>query len=205
METFWNKVQKSNDCWRWIGRIESYGYGRFYFKGKLILAHRMAYELLVGEIKEGLQLDHLCRNRWCVNPAHLEQVTQKQNILRGVGAPAKNARKKNCPKCGSEYSLYSNGKSGKTRRCKPCSIASCKKHYQLNRDKYLGMMKISSKKHYQLHKEKYLVKMKERYQLKKEDIKEYSRKWYLANKEKIRERKLNSATSILKHQGSTVK
>jgi hypothetical protein len=62
----------------------------------LVLAHRLAYEMLVGPIPDGLQLDHLCCNRGCVNPKHLEATSMLENILRGNSPPAKNARKKRC-------------------------------------------------------------------------------------------------------------
>lgn len=71
-------------CWRWRGSIQANGYGRFRANGKTTYAHRAAYALFVGPIPDGLGLDHLCRNRWCVNPEHLEPVTQRENIRRGA-------------------------------------------------------------------------------------------------------------------------
>jgi hypothetical protein len=78
---FWSKVDQGEDCWRWTA-CTSNGYGRFSVKRQPVLAHRFAYELLVGPIPEGLELDHLCRNRWCVNPDHLEPVTHDENVRR---------------------------------------------------------------------------------------------------------------------------
>lgn len=83
-EMFWRKVEKSTDCWLWQGRIDSDGYGRFFGGG----AHRWAYRQMVGEVPECLELDHLCRVRHCVNPAHLEPVTTAENQHRGMRATA---------------------------------------------------------------------------------------------------------------------
>ena len=81
---FWGKVDKTQDCWIWTAGTRR-GYGHFWSSGKDISAHRFSYELLVGKIPDGLQLDHLCRNRVCVNPDHLEPVTLQENLRRGNG------------------------------------------------------------------------------------------------------------------------
>ncbi len=82
---FLNKFQPepNTGCWIWLGWIASIGYGYHMIEGKWHCAHRLVYEVYKGTIPEGLQLDHLCRNRWCVNPAHLEPVTFQENISRG--------------------------------------------------------------------------------------------------------------------------
>lgn len=83
---FWAKVRFDADgCWRWTAHCIS-GYGAFHLSHaqRTIMAHRYAYELLVGPIPDGLQLDHLCRVRSCVNPTHLEPVTVLENVRRGL-------------------------------------------------------------------------------------------------------------------------
>ena len=85
----------ANGCWIWLGHLTQ-GYGRMYLNGRQIGAHKAAYEMFIGPVADGLQLDHLCRNRACVNPEHLEPVPPSVNILRGDGPPARNARKTHC-------------------------------------------------------------------------------------------------------------
>lgn len=70
-------------CWLWQGEMNRNGYGRVWVNGKRLMAHRVVYESLRGPIGEGLLLDHLCRNRACCNPDHLEPVTHRENTLRG--------------------------------------------------------------------------------------------------------------------------
>lgn len=70
-------------CWRWRRRIDRYGYGVATHQGSKWRAHRLAYIAYIGAISDGLVIDHLCRNRWCVNPAHLEAVTNLENLKRG--------------------------------------------------------------------------------------------------------------------------
>ncbi len=81
---FWSKVTKSEGCWEWVGARVASGYGSFRLaNGRTGSAHRWAYEDASGPIPEALELDHLCGNRSCVNPAHLEPVTHHENVLRG--------------------------------------------------------------------------------------------------------------------------
>lgn len=79
-------------CWRWRNCVDKGGYGKVASK----LAHRISYEAFIGPIPEGLTIDHLCRNRRCVNPAHMEPVTNKVNVLRGISPSAKHAAKTHC-------------------------------------------------------------------------------------------------------------
>lgn len=81
-ERFWSNVEKTGTCWLWAGSKTQGGYGQARFGGRTAGAHRIAYTLLVGPIPNGLEIDHLCRVRACVNPAHLEPVTHTENVRR---------------------------------------------------------------------------------------------------------------------------
>lgn len=125
-ERFWAKVlpEPNSGCWLWGAGLSPEGYGRLSESGtrKALYAHRYSYELHKGPIPEGLELDHLCRVRSCVNPDHLEPVTRKTNMLRGLGNG--NKEKTHCPK-GHLYSgqnlIISTRGNGKTfRRCRTC-------------------------------------------------------------------------------------
>lgn len=84
-------------CWRWRASTSTDGYGVFYFAGRMVRAHRVSYSLTFGDISVGLTIDHLCRVRDCVNPAHLEAVTIKENSLRGETINADHASRTHCP------------------------------------------------------------------------------------------------------------
>jgi len=98
-DRFWSHVDRSGDifaCWPWTGAIEKTGYGRVKHDGKVRLAHRVAYSIAKGAVPGGLHVDHLCRNRRCCNPAHLEAVTQRENTLRGNSPNAIGHRTNRC-------------------------------------------------------------------------------------------------------------
>lgn len=127
-ERFWAKVDRSGGlfaCWEWTASIRHSGYGCLGVDGKTVYAHRWAWEAANGPIPPGLDIDHLCRNRACVNPTHLEPVTRQENIRRGVGYSALNARRTHCPS-GHPYSaantLLERTRSGLARRCRTCGI-----------------------------------------------------------------------------------
>lgn len=87
----------ASGCWEWQGTKDRDGYGRLYtYENSKYLAHRWIYERLFGAIPHGMHIDHLCRNRCCVNPEHLEVVTPRENALRGETHSARNLAKTHC-------------------------------------------------------------------------------------------------------------
>ena len=116
-ERFWEKVAvgESDDCWLWTASLKPNGYSQFNYNGKNRSGHRVAYELAVGPIPDGLTIDHLCRVRRCVNPCHLEVVTGRENQRRGFAA------RTHCPS-GHEFTventLYSKPRGH--RFCRTC-------------------------------------------------------------------------------------
>jgi len=110
-------------CWNWIGHIIRKGYGYFHFNNKDGLAHRFAYKYWKGEIPTGLELDHLCNNKKCVNPSHLEVVTHVENMRRAIipkGIYSKEGKKTHCPQ-GHEYNEKNTFYRKSGRHCKICT------------------------------------------------------------------------------------
>lgn len=125
-ERFWSKVRLAESgCWEWAGSKVN-GYGGISFDGRTKKAHRVSYETLVGAVPDGLFLDHLCRNRGCVNPTHLEVVTGRENVLRGNSPAAIHARRTHC-KYGHEKTPVNTMVPGGWRRCVECIRANQKK------------------------------------------------------------------------------
>ena len=97
-ERFMKKVDVApGGCWLWNAATQPNGYGRYYSEGKVVFAHRWSYEHFAGPIPDGLVIDHVCRVRRCVNPDHLEPVTNQVNVLRGEGWAPANKAKIRCP------------------------------------------------------------------------------------------------------------
>lgn len=109
-------------CWLWTGNKTIGGYGLIRDGNRRRCAHRVLYELLVGPVPDDLVIDHLCRNRLCVNPAHLEPVTNRENILRGTSFQAINARKTHCQN-GHEFNAENVRITRRGRLCWPCKLA----------------------------------------------------------------------------------
>ena len=139
LERFTEKYQTDPDtgCWVWRAAMHRNGYGGFSMqddagKWNKRLAHRISYELHVGPIPEGLTIDHLCRNRRCVNPEHLEPVTLSVNLLRGTGASARNAAKTHC-KHGHPFDEENTRIRRGWRECKTCTGISTKEYEERQR------------------------------------------------------------------------
>ena len=107
------------ECWQWIGHTNSNGYGVIDIFKKKFFAHRISYIKYVGAIPINLQLDHLCRNRKCVNPDHLEAVTQQTNLLRGKTVVAKQAKQTHCIN-NHEFNDVNTYRYKNKRYCKVC-------------------------------------------------------------------------------------
>lgn len=140
-DRLWDKIQILDDgcCWPWTGAIKkSTGYGDIYIgNGKNGTAHRAFYKIEVDPNIDGLDVDHLCANRWCMNPGHLEAVPSRINTLRGNGPSAMNARKTHC-KNGHELSKSNIYMINNERRCKTCNSIKWKAWYYKRKEMGLG-------------------------------------------------------------------
>lgn len=130
-ERFWTHVvgDIQTHCWVWTARSNRYGHAQVKLGGGNQGGHRLAYMWLVGPIPLFFVIDHLCRNRLCVNPSHLEAVTARENTRRGLSPQAANARKTHCPR-GHPYdetnTIWLPNKAG--RRCRACSSSYYMEH-----------------------------------------------------------------------------
>lgn len=167
---FWKRVHKTSGCWMWTGRTGRGGYGIFSASHeKAVLAHRRSFELVKGLIPEGLTLDHLCRNRLCVNPDHLEPVSLSENNRRSTSPSALNSRKNHC-KHGHEFTpenthICTNG----GRLCKECSRINRRKY----RARHLERLRIEERSRSKVYAS-----------TRREQHRRYMRAYYARNKEK---------------------
>lgn len=110
-------------CWWWVGAVDAEGYGHVTINGKTQRAHRAVLVAVGRPVPRNLTTDHLCRNRSCVNPAHLEAVSNKDNVLRGAGPTAQNARSTHCTRGHSDWRVIRNGPRKGKRVCRRCATA----------------------------------------------------------------------------------
>ncbi|MEU6543900.1 HNH endonuclease signature motif containing protein [Streptomyces sp. NPDC046859] len=125
-------TEAKSGCWLWTGTRVGTGYGQLDIAGRKRPAHRVVYEFLIGEIPGGLDLDHLCRVRHCVNPWHLEPVTRQVNIIRG-DKPGINAGKTHCPH-GHEYTDENTIVYKGSRFCRACKRERQREYQQKKRE-----------------------------------------------------------------------
>lgn len=120
-------TDRSGECWIWTAAIDkSTGYGRVSIGGKVGYGHRIAYEAFVGPIPAGMEIDHLCRNRACCRPEHLEAVTPQVNVLRGESPGAKARRRDLCFHGQHLYADHGFVDRDGRRRCRACQIQYCR-------------------------------------------------------------------------------
>ena len=164
IERFMSHVEKAeNGCWNWTGGIKPGGYGVFGITKNKIRkahnAHRWAYINMVGDIPEGLTVDHLCRNRKCVNPSHMEIVTIRENLLRGTGYSARNARKTHCPKGHLLIAVPQTWNTSAQRHCPICEHDEAKSWNKNNRER----KNENNSKYYHRNKERLRAINREKY------------------------------------------
>lgn len=118
-DRFWSKVDPTpSGCWIWTAYLNGKGYGKFKWEGRMAQAHRVSYEVLVGPIPDGMEIDHTCRTRACVNPTHLEVVEHRVNVERAPSAVV--WRNRDATHCGCGEPLVTINRHGK-RGCRPCA------------------------------------------------------------------------------------
>lgn len=129
MKRFFDKFDVTPKCWEWIAAKYPAGYGSFYYNGRNGYAHRFSYEFYNGPIPDRLTIDHLCRNKSCVNPWHLEAVTNQENVRRAFADACHNGHDMTDP---ANYTMDNKGAGRLARRCLICRRNFDKKRYREN-------------------------------------------------------------------------
>lgn len=130
---FWAKVARAagSGCWEWLASVNVRdGYGQYRIKGKTRRAHIVAYELVVGRVPLGLVLDHICRNRRCVNPAHLDPVTLGENTRRGMSPTAIASRTNRCLRGHAFTDGNTIKRANGKRECRTCDNVGQRRRHQ---------------------------------------------------------------------------
>ena len=140
-DRFWDKVEPepNTGCWLWSAAVNQAGYAWYNVSGDPDRGHRVSYEALVGAIPDGLEIDHLCRVRCCVNPDHLEAVPHRVNMHRGFAPHGINARKTHCKRghpfdaANTHSYTYARRKGGRLRfetyrLCRACNRENCRQY-----------------------------------------------------------------------------
>lgn len=135
------EVDPATGCWNWTDNARS-GYGFLLVDRRKVMAHRFSYELHIGAIPEGMQLDHLCRNKLCVNPEHLEPVTQHENILRSDNLAARWARRTECHVCGGPLE-----ERGDRRICRACERRRAAAWREANRERVREISRAATRRY----------------------------------------------------------
>lgn len=136
---FWAKVRKTEGCWLWTGAMQSSRYGQIGWDHKVYLAHRVSYWLHKGAIPVGMQIDHLCRNRLCVNPLHLEVVTNAENVARTNTPQGIVVRTGFCQR-GHDLTLPNSRRGGTNKhQCRECHNASMRRMRSRQKGSVVGV------------------------------------------------------------------
>lgn len=124
--------EPNSGCWLWTGALSSNGYGSFYNGERMVSAHSFAFKCHVGPVPDGLELDHLCRTRCCVNPAHLEPVTRRENTKRGTAGHHMRG-KTHCSKGHPLDEVNTYWRSNGNRSCRICERLKRRRHRRARR------------------------------------------------------------------------
>jgi hypothetical protein len=170
-------IDRMTGCWNWQRSLKDMGYGRISWRGEAVRVHRVSYELFIGPIPPGYTIDHLCRNRGCINPEHLEAVTRGENVSRGG-----NSLKTTCPKGHLYDKVRKNGSRG-------CTICDRETARRLHARTPIEAKRTQRAKAYADNREKAIARSREWYRDNKERAAERQRKYRETHREEIRQMK----------------